>query len=400
MNPSSPRPHTAPRTASQASDGASHAAAQATKLLDLAGELLCAIFARAQADTDDAHRQAYGVVHAPNPPMPLLCRQMRLQFGATRKGGPRVMLVPLVLRDGTTPIFADGARWSTYLRAVPPAGNLRLISPAPTYDVDAHLQALGVRPDAPSPLFEQVDRYTIESATNRPHIRHVSCMWSFVQCTTALRQLGMASRVTAIDLCLSLPTSLFCEELDHRRRNPEHYVTFQMSQAVTDFLRDAPRLQSVSVRVCGLFVDEQADHTHALLRVRDAQFWHAWMPFAHGIGMRTTPLERLRFDVDPVLLRSNGITFDDYILQFVYEACTPYNHQRLHMFFRRHLRTGTVWRVQDAIPLRTKDAPPLMVRQVQLMHVGLWPEAIMPAVLAQLRVERFELLGSVKAFAP
>ena len=78
MNPSSPRPHTAPRTASQASDGASHAAAQATKLLDLAGELLCAIFARAQADTDDAHRQAYGVVHAPNPPMPLLCRQMRL----------------------------------------------------------------------------------------------------------------------------------------------------------------------------------------------------------------------------------------------------------------------------------------------------------------------------------
>ena len=389
MNTPSPRPNRAASAATQAT----------TTLLDLAGELLAAIFARAQADTDLAYREAYGVVRAPNAPMPLVCRHTRRLFGAAASAAARrVMLVPLLRGDGVTPTFADGDQWAAYFRALAmrPTDDLRLVSPSPatpSFDMDASL-------GPPSPLFAdaQLDMYTIDSATYRPHLRHLPCLWSFWQCCAAMAP-SMLARVTALDLRLSMPVTLPREERDHRRRS-HYFASLDLAKAVMALCRTAPRLQSVSVRVFGLFDDRLNDAAanDALIQFQRTHFLWGWQPFAHGLAQRTTttPLQRLRVEVEA---QTTTFPLDDFVLYFLVEACTPYSGHRIQLFSRRNARGHPAWHALQLIEVAASPTPPVLARQIQIAHAGRWDEIMAPRVLALLHAERFELLGA-HAFRP
>ena len=375
-------------------------AAQPRRLLDLDGETLAAIFALAQREADESHTAVYQTL-APRR-MPLVCRMLRQLAVSARK---RVLLVPLLLANGTTPTFASQAEWAGYFDAVlrsrplKPDDELRLVcSRLSPVDVGAHLDALGVqRITHAEDDDEDLGEY-VTDVFGEPHIRHTPCLYAFVKCMAAIDAVVLGWRVTSVELHLCLPLRLPLGKRLDQRSPADHFMSWDLRTAAFEYMASLARLRSVYVSVGAMDPgeDERAGDARVLATAQNALFVEAWQPLAQGIAARVDcdPLELLYVYVEPSV-RSSGDeddTFDDFILKFVHEASTtmPALRPALH-----RVPPGNIsWHMYHARPSMETDPLEILIRTVYLMHASFWVEESTVQALSLLGVERVELLGT------
>ena len=374
-------------------------------------ELLVCIFRLAQREDDARHREAYGV-RAPAR-MPLVCRWLRDTYASFSTGHEeRTLCVPLLHPDGTTPTFVSAAAWRAYFAeacvGTRMGANLCLVSsPAGPLDIPAHLAAIGFgdKKEAPAEeqdLFAAGDGGAYETdALDMPHVRHVPAAWSFWLCGRVLRELGLTHLVTRVEMRMCLPLSIGARE---RSCGPGAHVEMWQLPCMLLGERCMPRLRVVSFRV-GITpitppssTDEDIDCSLA----QNDLATQAWQPFAHGLCLRTTPIDELRVGLEDTAdprWRDVASPFDDFVLKLLVHACNARTGGMLYMI---KTRDGGAWWISALCGglqgVALADYP-LKARRVRLLDHGQWADRTLLETLALLCTEEVCLEGT-RVFRP